>query len=194
MARDPILDIPDWSMVFNEALDFDTWRERAAEDEEQRQKLDASVADLALDPVVAAAAQALPSAVSVLVFAECWCPDVLRHVPVIQRLCEESGKAQAKYLLREQHPELLARYLTFGGEAIPKMVFFNAEFTEVGEWGPMPAACRRLIAQGRACGDMKAARKLVFAAYDADPDRLQPQQELLDHLRIGATTSLRAPG
>jgi hypothetical protein len=119
---------------------------------------------------VAQGLAALRRPVHVVAIAEDWCGDVARHVPALRAMEEASEQLRVRYITREQYLDVFTRYLTNGGEAIPKFIFLNDKFVECGNWGPMPAACRTLIARGKACGDVGTARKLVAAAYEADPD------------------------
>jgi hypothetical protein len=105
-----------------------------------------------------------------LAIAEDWCGDVVRHLPIVQKMADAGKNLQVTYLTREQFPDVFARFLTNGGEAIPKFVFFNDKFVECGQWGPMPQQCRELIARGKACGDVPNARRKVAALYDLDPE------------------------
>lgn len=189
MPKQPILPVPDWSEVFDTARSYPDWlaagkaherqaeNHRAMEDFRQHHQFDR--------PTMARL-NALDRPVRVLVIAEDWCPDVVRHVPILQRMAELSPALDAKYLLLNDRPDILCRYLTFGGEAIPKFVFFNADFVECGLWGPMPEACRRLIARGRGCGDLKQARKQVAALYEADPERRMVAEELIREIETAA--------
>ena len=63
--------------------------------------------------------------VNVLVIAEDWCGDVHRHVPALEIIPSHARKVKTRYIMREDHPEVFARFLTNGGEAIPKFVFFK---------------------------------------------------------------------
>ena len=80
---------------------------------------------------------------------------------------------------------ILRRFLTNGGEAIPKFVFLSEDYVECGNWGPMPEECRRLIARGKACGDVPAARKKVALLYEADPERRVVIDELIAEFESG---------
>jgi hypothetical protein len=122
---------------------------------------------------------ALPRLVHVVAIAEDWCGDVVRHVPVLQRLAEAGPLLKVRYISREQHPEVFLRFLTNGGEAIPKFIFLSDRFVECGSWGPMPDACRELIARGKACGDVATARKKISARYELDANRREVVTELL---------------
>jgi hypothetical protein len=130
--------------------------------------------------------KALEGDVNILVFAECWCPDVVRHLPIVERFARLSDRVRTRYLYIGDRPDLFGRYLTTGGEAVPKMVLFNWDWVECGVWGPMPAAGRELIARGRASGNLKQARKQVQSLYDSDPHRRKAIAELLECVEIAA--------
>ena len=177
--------IPDWPAIFESANDFDAWIELAGSETNvqaikyiyDEQEYDAEALEFLKD---------LRRTVHVLIIAEDWCPDVIRHVPVLQKMTEITDKLKVRYISRTDHPEIFARYLTAGGEAIPKMVFFNHEFIETGEWGPMPRVERRMIARGRAADNIMKAREAVFTAYFDDPSRKAATDELIDEIGIAA--------
>jgi hypothetical protein len=50
----------------------------------------------------------------------------------------------------------------------------------------MPDACRELIARGKACGDVAAARKKVSARYEQDAERHEVVAELLRLVEIAS--------
>ncbi|MCX5769859.1 MAG: hypothetical protein NTZ09_06250 [Candidatus Hydrogenedentes bacterium] len=54
--------------------------------------------------------------------------------------------------------------------------------------GPNAALCRTLIARGKACGDVAAARKKVAAFYEADHNRRMVFEELLRLIDIALTS------
>jgi hypothetical protein len=105
-------------------------------------------------------------------------------VPVLQRLAQAAPNLHVRYITREQHPDVFVRFLTNGGEAIPKLVFLSDQFVECGNWGPMPAADRVLISRGKACGDVGAARKKVGMSYQQDGERTIVVQELMALIEI----------
>ena len=186
MPRPATLPILDWKAVFESGLDYAAWL-AAAESAEQRDKMEAQRTALALDPQVAGFMSALPRLVHVVAIAEDWCGDVVRHAPVLQRLAEAGSNLKVRYIGREQHPDMFARFLTNGGEAIPKFIFLSDQFVECGNWGPMPEACKELIARGKACGDVAAARKKVSVRYEQDAARREVVGELLRLVNIAAS-------
>jgi hypothetical protein len=186
MPRPATLPTVDWKAVFGSGLDYAAWL-AAAESAEQRDLLEAQREALALEPAVAGFLAALPRAVHVLAIAEDWCGDVVRHVPVLQRLAEAGPLLKVRYISREQHPEVFIRFLTNGGEAIPKFIFLSDRFVECGSWGPMPEGCRELIARGKACGDVAAARRKISVRYEQDSARREVVTELLHLVDIAVS-------
>ena len=188
MPMPPLLPILDWKAILNSGVPFEAWLDAASSDK-NRQALEQGLSDLTLNPQVEATLAALPRPVYVVAIAEDWCGDVRRHVPVLERLAQAAPNLEVRYITREQHVDVLARFLTNGGEAIPKFVFLSDQFVECGNWGPMPSRDRILIARGKACGDVGAARKLVAQSYQADPDRKIVVQELMDLIEIAVCTT-----
>lgn len=188
MARPPILDPVDWPGTFARARSFEQWL-AAAELPDHRESILSRRDTLELPAPVVAALSGLGRRVHVLVFAEDWCPDVVRHVPVLERMAAE-GPVEARYLERADAPGLFARFLTNGGESLPKFVFFSEGFAETGSWGPMPAEGVELIARGKAMGDVKPARRRLRELYAADPDCRVVVSELLYRLQVAAANSL----
>jgi hypothetical protein len=177
----PILPSINWQDIFGSGTSYAEWI-AGAENPQNKQAMEEMLASQALDPQVEAHLQALPRVVHVVAIAEDWCGDVVRHVPVLQRMAQASDKVKVAFITREQHKDVFARFLTNGGEAIPKFIFLSNEFVECGNWGPMPSDCRRLIARGKGCGDVKAAREKVAALYQADSDKRMVVEELLELL------------
>jgi hypothetical protein len=189
MPRPPLLPVLDWGAVFLSGRTYRDWL-AAAEDQTHADRMEALRVSLVLDEDALAAVKGLSRDVRVVAIAEDWCGDVVRFVPVLQRLADESGHAEVRYLSREQRLDVLARFLTNGGEALPKFVFFNDAFVECGNWGPMPASCRDLVARGKAVGNIPAARKLVADRYAADGDCREAVAEMIALFRRAAATAV----
>ena len=182
MPRPPVLPVLDWQAIFDSGKPFETWLADAEPD--LRETMAQALAAQTLEPHVEAALAALPRPVYVVAIAEPWCGDVRRHVPVLQRMAQAAPKLYVRYITRAQHPNVFIRFLTNGGEAIPKFVFLSDQWVECGNWGPMPAADRTLIARGKACGDLGAARKKVGLSYQVDAERRIVVEELMDLIEI----------
>lgn len=186
MPKPPILPQIEWKKIYESGADWNAWQ-AAAENPEHRQKMEDKRAALSPRPLEAATLHGLDTPVYVIAIAEDWCGDVVRHAPVLQKMADLAPNLHVRFIAREQHPDVFAHFLTNGGEAIPKFVFLSRLWVECGNWGPMPARHRELIARGKACGDIGAARKKVSALYEADPECREVFEELLHLVDIAAT-------
>lgn len=188
MPRPPVLPVLDWKAIFESGKPFEEWLE-AGEHDKNREAMQQGLAGQELEPHIEALLGALPRPVYVVAIAEAWCGDVVRHAPVLQRLAQAAPNLEVRYITREQHKDVFVRFLTNGGEAIPKFVFLSSQWVECGNWGPMPAADRVLIARGKACGDVGAARKKTGLSYQMDPGRRIVVEELVALIHIAVSAS-----
>lgn len=145
-------------------------------------------------PELAAAAAGLPEAYIWLTLTEGWCGDAAQLVPVFEAVAQASqGRLRTAYLLRDEHPDLMDRYLTGTSRAIPRLLMLRADtLVEVAQWGPRPAPAQalllKLIAEGVSHDDY--ARE-VHGWYAHDHTQTT-QQELLALLRQVARASARS--
>jgi hypothetical protein len=189
MPRPPILPQLDWAGIFRGALEWDAWLSRA-EFPDKRDAMEKDALTLHLPDEAAGRLVGMAKPVHVVAIAEDWCGDVVRHAPVMQRLALAQPLIRLRMIARHDHPEVFVRFLTNGGEAIPKIVFLSDQFIECGNWGPMPEVCRQWIARGKACGNVAAARGKVKELYDADPGRVAAFLELSSLADLAATVAI----
>lgn len=189
MPKDPILPTIDWKSVWESGITFEEWMQ-SGEHPAHREQIRKSLAENRLPAHIKAYMSGLGRPVYVVAIAEDWCGDVARHVPTLESLAAAGPNLKVRYITRLQYPDLFARYLTNGGEAIPKFIFLSDKFVECGNWGPMPAVCRERIARGKACGDTRTARQQVAKFYYSDPQGLLVIRELMELIDIAATESL----
>lgn len=187
MPKPPILDILNFKETWKPAKTYRQWLKEADIKEAVKTMEDHRKAQV-LPPETEALLDALPRNVHVLVIAEDWCGDVHRHVPVLEKLTQCSKRIKTRYIFREEYPQVFTRFLTNGGEAIPKFIFLSDQFVECGNWGPMPTECRRIIARGKAAGDVGAARQRVGALYAADPHCEIVVNELVELIQTAVCT------
>jgi hypothetical protein len=183
MPKPPILPVMDWKALFERGLPYQQWI-KTGESESNRRTMESLLEKQPLDDATLTRLKAVERPIHVIAIAEDWCPDVIRHVPVLMKLAEGTDKLRVRFISREDSPEAFVRFLTLGGEAIPKFIFLSDNFVECGSWGPMPADCREFIARGKACGDMKAARQKVFQRYQADAECREVIRELLHLIEV----------
>lgn len=81
-----------------------------------------------------------------LVLTEAWCGDAAQIVPVFEKVADETGLITTKYILRDDHLDIMDRFLQNGrSRSIPKLICLDPESLEVlADWGPRPAEAQQL--------------------------------------------------
>jgi thiol-disulfide isomerase/thioredoxin len=185
MPKPPILPVMDWQALFERGRPYAEWIQ-TGESESNRRTMESLREKQTLNAESLKDIQGVDRPIHIIAIAEDWCPDVVRHVPVLMKIAEANENLRVRFISREDSPDAFVRYLTLGGEAVPKFIFLSDRFVECGSWGPMPDDCRKFIARGKACGDVKAARQKVFQRYQADPECRDVERELLQRIEIAA--------
>jgi hypothetical protein len=188
MPRPPILPQIDWKAVYDSGQDFENWLKRG-ENPEYQARMDEDRKSLAIEDAAREFLASVDRPVYIVAIAEDWCGDVVRHVPVLEAMAAACPHLHVRYIHRADRPDIFVRYLTNGGEAIPRFIFLSENWTECANWGALPNACKDIIARGKACGDVGAARKITNALYDADPHRLFVVRELMACIDIAVSTT-----
>ncbi len=81
-----------------------------------------------------------------LVLTESWCGDASPSMPVMHKIAALNPNITLKVVLRDEHPDLMNRFLTNGAMSIPKLIAVNDENHEVlGTWGPRSQAATLLV-------------------------------------------------
>ena len=60
-----------------------------------------------------------------LVITESWCGDAAHVVPVINKIAEINPNINYRVVLRDENPQLMDAFLTFGNRAIPKLIIID---------------------------------------------------------------------
>lgn len=77
---------------------------------------------------------------------EGWCADGSQNAPIIAQIANVIDSVDLKIVFRDENPEIMNRYLTNGGKAVPKLVCFDAETNvELGTWGPRPVSIQEKV-------------------------------------------------
>ena len=119
------------------------------------------------------------------VITEGWCGDAAQTIPVFDKFAEAAGdKVELRFVLRDQHLDLIDQYLTNGGRSIPKLIVRDAETgEELFNWGPRPAEAQKLYMHLKETkAPFKEAAEKLHKWY-ADNKTLDTQQELAEALR-----------
>ncbi len=84
-----------------------------------------------------------------LVIAEDWCGDASSTIPILAQFADTVPGMELRVLRRDEHPELMDRYLTNGSRSIPIVIVLDEGFREVGHWGPRPASLQTWVLENR---------------------------------------------
>lgn len=136
----------DFRSLWSQAL---TYRQFADQAREQRD-LWAGVYRLARTPDWALErARAAGRPIRLLVLLEDWCGDGANVIPHLARLADEVPELELRVLRRDEHPDVMDRYLTGTARAIPIVIVLDHEFRELGHWGSRPAALQAWVDEAR---------------------------------------------
>ena len=86
---------------------------------------------------------------NILVITEPWCGDSLAIFPVIANLFTRAGY-EIRIIRRDEHTDLIDRFLTNGGRAIPIVIVLDEEFNERFHWGPRPEQAQSIVIEHKA--------------------------------------------
>lgn len=87
-----------------------------------------------------------------VVLAEDWCGDATNTVPVIAKWVEQTPGIEMRILRRDQHPDVMDRYLSGTARAIPVVIVLTEDLEEVGWWGPRPHELQTYVRAQRSAG------------------------------------------
>ncbi len=85
-----------------------------------------------------------------LVLTEGWCGDAAQNLPFIAKMAELNEHIDLKFILRDEHLDVMDEFLTGGGRSIPKLITLDSDTLEVlGTWGPRPAPMQKLAIENK---------------------------------------------
>ncbi len=73
-----------------------------------------------------------------LAITESWCGDAAQNLPYFHFMEQASSHLELRLLYREENLELMDKHLTNGGRSIPVVLFLDAEWNVLFQWGPRP--------------------------------------------------------
>ncbi len=99
-----------------------------------------------LSPELVIALQKLTDKWTWLILTEAWCGDAAQNIPIISHCASVSDNIDLRFILRDEHPNIMDAHLTNGGKAIPKLICLKTTaLTELGTWGPRPAPLQQMV-------------------------------------------------
>ncbi|HEX5002419.1 MAG TPA: thioredoxin family protein [Bacteroidia bacterium] len=82
-----------------------------------------------------------------LVLSEAWCGDSAQTLPVFDKIARlSSGTIQLLITGRDNHPELMKRFLTDGSRSVPVLLRVNKQSGQlISRWGPRPKPAQEIM-------------------------------------------------
>lgn len=122
-----------------------------------------------------------------LVITEAWCGDSSQVTPVLALMAGAAPNVKFGILLRDEHVDLMDKYLTLGGRSIPKLIAFDDAGNELFTWGPRPQAAQDIVWDNKKLpADQQLPKEELYAkvhAWYAKDRGVSIQQELLELLK-----------
>jgi hypothetical protein len=164
---------------FSTGLTYDAYKDQMTRN---RDKLEANEAAVRLSDDDLAAFRRLTGPIHVVALVEDWCGDVIANLPVVGVLARESGTLDLRIFLRDQHPDLMRRWLNQGRyESIPVFAFFDDRFAEIGAFVERPASVT---------AERKARRAAIHAGDPAFGSPDAPIDQLPDDIRTRLSAAI----
>ncbi|MDQ2670052.1 MAG: thioredoxin family protein [Gemmatimonadota bacterium] len=136
----------DFKPLWNQALTFEQFLAASAP---EHTGLWEGIYNLARVPEWAIQAGAKLRPLHLLVLAEDWCGDASNTIPTLAKWAAQVAAVDLRLLRRDEHPELMDRYLTNGSRSIPIVIALDADFRELGHWGPRPTELQAWVMANR---------------------------------------------
>jgi thiol-disulfide isomerase/thioredoxin len=95
-----------------------------------------------------------------LVLAEDWCNDAVSTIPILARLAEAVPGIELRMIHRDEHPDVMERYLTDGVRAIPIVIVLDAAFRELAHWGSRPSELEQWFVSHRGMPSVDRNREI----------------------------------
>ena len=84
-----------------------------------------------------------------LAITEDWCGDAMINNPIIRKIAE-AANTEIRTVLRDADTDLIDRYLTNGGRAIPIYLLLNEAGEVIAKWGPRAPELQDFVMNARA--------------------------------------------
>ena len=121
------------------------WDDYMRNSEKNLERFNDNYEKFTLDPEDAGFFASNTKPLKVLILAEDWCGDVVQSLPPIVRILESRPSIAYRIFRRDEHLDIMDRYLTDGSKAIPYLVFMDDGLNELARWGPRPEDCQAIM-------------------------------------------------
>jgi hypothetical protein len=117
-----------------------------------------------------------------LILTEAWCGDAAQTIGVMRAFAKLNSLIEMRFLLRDEHPELMDQYLTDGkNRSIPKLIAVDkASGEELFNWGPRPASLQKQFKDMQSSGvEAEDSEETIHQWYTKDKTN-STQEELAE--------------
>ena len=73
----------------------------------------------------------------------------MMNTPILRHIADETN-IEVRIVYRDENLELMDQYLTNGGRSIPKFIYLDENFNELGHWGPRAESVQKLVDERKA--------------------------------------------
>lgn len=129
------------------------------------------------------ALKAITKPYTALILTEGWCGDAAQNIPLFYHMERENPNFRVRLLLRDEHLELMDRYLTNGGRSIPKVICTDDEGKEIFTWGPRPKTAQDFVMEAKNKGIAKEEMANQLHGWYAKDKLLSSQKEITEMLQ-----------
>jgi hypothetical protein len=131
-----------------------------------------------------------PGTRRLLVLAEDWCGDASNSVPLVAKLADHVPGFELRVLRRDEHPDVMDRYLTNGSRSIPVVIALDEDYRELGHWGPRPRELQAWVMANRGTVPKAELYPKVRQWYARD----QGESTLREVLQVAGIEVVAGPG
>ena len=124
-----------------------------------------------------------------MVLTEDWCSDSAFTLPVLVEAARLNPGITLRILHRDEHLDLMDRYLTRGSRSIPKLVAFDEAGEERFVWGPRTEGARRLREERFAAGATKDEVTQALLAWYEHGGWREVEDELIAALHAASSAA-----
>lgn len=114
------------------------------------------------------------------VLTEGWCGDSAQVLPALEKLSSLNPLIKTKYLMRDEHEELMQQFLTNGAKSIPMVICVDSNLRVLWKWGPRPLGALDALESAKKEGLEIAKGKERLHLWYAKNKQEDLQQELTE--------------
>ncbi|WP_296618455.1 thioredoxin family protein [Marivirga sp.] len=113
-----------------------------------------------------------------LVITEAWCGDAAQNIPFLAKMANENPEIDLRFIMRDEHPEIMDQYLTNGARSIPILVIMDENFNDLAFWGPRPEPVQNMVMEAKENPNMDKAKFIesIHKWYAVDKNQTISQE------------------